>query len=482
MNITHTSLLHGWLPATVAVVAWGCLVFGVAWWRRSATSWAAIGAASLGVVLFVQWAFDMPARVGGTYPQSFAVWIALPLFALAAAASQWRRSAWWRRVVTLFAVPTLLAFGGLQINAHYAYLPTIGDLVGAPLPGQVAAQLLHRHHKHGDRSAIPKNGLVARIDIPAVVSGFQHRRAFIWVPPAFFETPQPHLPVLMLLAGVPGDPGDWLRGGRALDTANAWAREHGGVAPLIVAADQNGYGFGDTECVNGTRGEAETYLTVDVPRFMHTHFGAPLDRHHWAVAGLSEGGTCALELASVHPDQFATFGDFSGDSTPLLRDPANTVTKLFGGSEQAWLAHEPERWFGRDATDGVQGVITVGSKDTGHIAEEQAVESAALRNHMDVRLDVIPGGGHDFRTWAKSLRMNFAWIVGRLFATSTDRGPARGQYNQRSAHHRRPFGTHRSVTAFDKGVRGFDLGDRGGRSEPTSPDRRERAGTTNTRQ
>ena len=30
------------------------------------------------------------------------------------------------------------------------------------------------------------------------------------------------------------------------------------------------------------------------------------------------------------------------------------------------------------------------------------------------------------------------------------------------------------------GVRGFDLGDRGGRSEPTSPDRRERAGTTNT--
>jgi hypothetical protein len=129
---------------------------------------------------------------------------------------------------------------------------------------------------------------------------------------------------------------------------------------------------------------------------------------------LSEGGTCALELASVHPEQFATFGDFSGDSTPLLRDPANTVTKLFGGSEQAWLAHEPERWFGRDASDGVEGVITVGSKDKGHIPEEEAVESAAVRDHMDVRLDIIPGGGHDFRTWAKSLRMTFPWIVSRL--------------------------------------------------------------------
>ena len=38
--------------------------------------------------------------------------------------------------------------------------------------------------------------------------------------------------------------------------------------------------------------------------------------------------------------------------------------------------------------------------------------------------------------------------------------------------------THRGGT--DKGVRGFDFEDRGGRSEPTSPDRRERAGTRNT--
>ena len=431
MNITQTSLLHGWFPATVAVVAWGCLVLGVAWWRRSLLSWVVIAAATGAVVLFVQWAIDMPARVGGTYPGSFDFWVALPLFALAAAVWQWPRSAWWRRGVALLAVPTLLAFGGLQINAHYGYLPTIGDLVGAPLPGQVAARLLHRHHRRGDPWAIPKNGLVARIDIPALVSGFPHRRAFIWVPPAYFRTPQPHLPVLMLLAGTPGDPGDWLRGGGALDTANSWARRHGGVAPLIVAADQNGYGFGDTECVNGTRGAAETYLTVDVPRFMHEHFGAPLDRHHWAVAGLSEGGTCALELASVHPEQFATFGDFSGDATPIVHNPAYTVTNLFGGSEQAWLAHEPERWFGRDASDGVEGVITVGSKDKGHIPEEQAVESAAVQNHMDVRLDIIPGGGHDFRTWAKSLRMNFPWIVSRLFA------PTHQWSHRRFAHHRR---------------------------------------------
>ena len=42
--------------------------------------------------------------------------------------------------------------------------------------------------------------------------------------------------------------------------------------------------------------------------------------------------------------------------------------------------------------------------------------------------------------------------------------------------------THRPAAEIDKGVRGFDLEDRGGGSEPTSPDRRERAGNTNTRQ
>src|SRR5205823_7406170 len=40
---------------------------------------------------------------------------------------------------------------------------------------------------------------------------------------------------------------------------------------------------------------------------------------------------------------------------------------------------------------------------------------------------------------------------------------------------RRPT-TRTGPKRIDKGVRGFDLEDRGGRSEPTSPDRRERAG------
>src|SRR3954469_13377515 len=83
-----------------------------------------------------------------------------------------------------------------------------------------------------------------------------------------------HLPVLMLISGTPGVPFDWLRGGGALALANAWAISHGGDAPIMVLPDANGSSWGDTECVDGPRGRAETYLTVDVPAFLRARFDA----------------------------------------------------------------------------------------------------------------------------------------------------------------------------------------------------------------
>ena len=44
----------------------------------------------------------------------------------------------------------------------------------------------------------------------------------------------------MLLHGTPGDPTDWTDGGLAPATADAWAAEHGGAAPVLVMPDING--------------------------------------------------------------------------------------------------------------------------------------------------------------------------------------------------------------------------------------------------
>jgi len=419
----HLSLLHGWLPAGVALVGWGALGFGVSWSRRRPWQWLTVAAGALAAVLGFQWIVDVPARIGSRYPGSFVIWAALPMFALGAALWQWPVVARWRRAVAVCAVPVLTAFGGLQINAHYGYLPTMGDLFHQPLPGQVNARSLDALSSGVDGSGrmvvfaantVSGGGVVAEIDIPGRVSGFPHRPAWVWLPPTYFAQPRPHLAVLMLVSGTPGGPEDWLRGGGALTLANEWAIAHRGRAPIMVFPDANGSTFGDTECVDGPRGRAETYLSVDVPAFVQARFGAARDPRRWAVAGLSEGGTCALTLVARHRSQFRTFADFSGDAAPTIGSDRFTLRSLYGGSNREQRLHNPVLWFRADATAGVEGFIAVGSGDRGHRPIEQGLGDAAQVADLPVHLEILQHAGHNFSAWRRALRDAFPWIVRRL--------------------------------------------------------------------
>src|SRR5205807_1757987 len=113
-----------------------------------------------------------------------------------------------------------------------------------------------------------QHGLVERVRIAGVVSGFRARSAQVYLPPAWFAVPRPALPVIELLHGTPGMPEDWTRAGLADVIADHWAALHGGWAPIIVMPDINGSFTADTECVDGREGRAETYVAVDVPMWV----------------------------------------------------------------------------------------------------------------------------------------------------------------------------------------------------------------------
>jgi S-formylglutathione hydrolase FrmB len=150
---------------------------------------------------------------------------------------------------------------------------------------------------------------------------------------------------------------------------------------------------------------------------MHARFGASTDGRRWAIAGLSEGGTCALELASRHPERFATFGDFSGDSAPTLWH--DTVRNLYGGSWAEVRPHDPATWFAADAAAGVEGYVAVGTRDYGYVPREQRIVEEARRAGMHMVLDLIPGGGHQFGIFKRALRDAYPWIVARLESPAT---------------------------------------------------------------
>ncbi|QIZ33558.1 alpha/beta hydrolase family protein [Saccharopolyspora sp. ASAGF58] len=324
----------------------------------------------------------------------------------------WRfrdRAARWLLVPLVVGALALNALVG--VNAYFGYYLTLAQALGVAEESEGSLEMLNA------QMAPPASGMVVTVDIPVQASGFQARPANVYLPPAWFASPRPRLPVIVLLHGTPGSPTDWLDGGAAQRTADRWAAQHGGVAPIVVIPDVNGGVFADTECVDSARGNAETYLTEDVPRFVHSRFLTRDPGRDWAVAGLSEGGSCAIMLALRHPDVFATFGDFGGLLGPRdgdVNDPAGAADALFGGSQQDFDAHEPSWLLTHRRFPGLHGFFVVGDNDPEPRAAVNRLAELSRVAGIDTELVVIPDGGHTFDVWRTAFADALPWISHRL--------------------------------------------------------------------
>jgi S-formylglutathione hydrolase FrmB len=315
--------------------------------------------------------------------------------------------------VTAAVLLAFLTIGGV-VNAHYAYVPTLGVALG-DLPGDEPSF----SSVGADAGRIPAKGQVVPLAVPPTASNFSARQAQVYLPPAWFAKQRPALPVVMLMHGEPGDPSDWADGGEAPAAADAWAAQHRGVAPVLVMPDINGSLTADTECVDSTVGNAETYLTVDVPAAVQQQFGTKPPGRSWALAGLSEGGACAITLALRHPDLFSTFGDFGGLSGPRVgesdTDTDPTVAELFDGSRQEFAAHEPADLLatGNPAFRDLGGWFEVGGDDGDPLAAAQELAPLAAARGISTCL-IVADGGHTFDVWSAAFRRSLPWMAARL--------------------------------------------------------------------
>ena len=260
-------------------------------------------------------------------------------------------------------------------------------------------------------------GTTVSVDIPSTVSHFDARTARVYLPPAWFASTSRKLPILMLLPGVPGGPTDWTDDGKADLIANDFASHHNGLAPIIVMPDVTGQESGDSECVNSSKyGNAETYLTVDVPTFVRATFRAAAGRGALAVAGLSAGGTCSTVLALRNPRLFETFASFSGFATPTYLDDtvAQSVPVLYDGSEAAYLAHDPMTLLAHNQYPDTAAWFEAGTSDQPPWADAQRLAAASRHAGMQqVCLLGIPGG-HTWTVWQQSFTAALPWLAARV--------------------------------------------------------------------
>ncbi len=366
--ITHrggTSLLTGWLPLVVfvlAALAAAVVLLGRGRWLRYGLP------ACLALGALAAWGADaeMGAQgvAGEPAPAMLWVWLGLAVATLLAGVVRFRSGRWRGRIASLLAVPLILVAALLVVNQWVGYYRTVqvawSALTAGSLPNQTALDDLPSL-----RNTVQTRGRVVPVDIPDAVSGFPHRTEYVYLPPAWFAgAAPPALPAVEMIGGEFNTPADWIRLGSATRTADAYAAHHDGSAPILVFVDSGGSFNNDTECVDGPRGASESHLTKDVRPYVVSTFGAQSDAAHWGVIGWSMGGTCAVDLTVMHPQLFSAFGDIGGDLRPNAGNKAQTIARLFGGDTAKWDDYDPLTVMARHGP--YQGVVGMFVNASGH--------------------------------------------------------------------------------------------------------------------
>jgi S-formylglutathione hydrolase FrmB len=332
-----------------------------------------------------------------------------------------------RGLLLVTAAAVVVAASADEVNAVYGAYPTLRDALGMAHTDDITLRDAHTdvrllpdvapvESRWSPPRGLAPRGKLTSAQIPAPRSGFAAREARIYLPPAYFSDPRPQLPVLVLLAGQPGGPQDWISAGKLVRIMNGFAADHHGLAPIVVVADATGSRYADPLCLDSRRGNADTYLAKDVPAWIRAHLTVDPDPQNWAIAGVSYGGTCALQLATNHPDVYPTFLDISGSAEPTLGDRPRTIIETFGGDKAAFIRVNPLDLLRDRSYPSSEGAIVVGVADKETQRDARRVQAATTAAGMKSHYTEVPGS-HDWRAFSAALVRELPWLAQRLGLT-----------------------------------------------------------------
>jgi S-formylglutathione hydrolase FrmB len=297
------------------------------------------------------------------------------------------------RVVAVLALPLVLLTAAAGVNSDFGQFPTLRTALGIPVFGALDT-----------KPTIGTHGTVGTVIIPPTLSGFHARPALVYLPPAAIQVHPPVLPVVEMLSGQPGSPQDVFTAGHLASILDGWAAKHGGTAPIVVVPDQLGAPEQNPMCVDSALGNSATYLTVDVPTWVRAHFRVASAPAGWAIAGFSQGGTCAAQLGAGHPELYGTLFDISGELAPKAGTPEQSVQAAFGGSQAVYAAAAPAAILAAHAPyRSLRAILAVGGNDARYLPWTHTLADAATAAGVSTTIIISPGTSHDWPT------VRYAW-------------------------------------------------------------------------
>ena len=195
-----------------------------------------------------------------------------------------------------------------------------------------------------DPAYVHVGGTTQQLAIRSPALGGRKQQVIVYLPPGY-ATSGRRYPVIYLLHGFPGRPLAFIetvRMGVAVDTAAA--RNPRNAAILVMPFGSTGT-FTDKEWANGWQPHQAwaTFVSRDVVHAIDARFRTIASRRGRAIAGLSEGGYGAINIALHNPGEFSVVESWSGYERP------DKLRSIFGPRLGLLAANDPRALLPRVA-------------------------------------------------------------------------------------------------------------------------------------
>jgi enterochelin esterase-like enzyme len=232
------------------------------------------------------------------------------------------------------------------------------------------------------------------------------REVLVYTPPGYKDpaNAKTRYPVVYLLHGSPGNPRNFVKLGQANVIADRLIREKIIVPCIMVAPDGNyaGETHGDSEWINSADGKDlfEDYVANEVVAWTDQHYRTIPDPQSRVLAGVSEGGYGAVNIALRRPTVFARALSMSGY---FLNDGSGWARPIMGHDQSLLDANSP-------LTEVTAKSAPVATWSASHFylgagqhekryTQETCDMSVALKNlGIDTRIDLMDGK-HSWKLW-----------------------------------------------------------------------------------
>jgi enterochelin esterase-like enzyme len=346
---------------------------------------------------------------------------------------------WWlvrtRRVVLRVIAACLsflvaMQFGVLAVNKYFGYYGTWGAAIAdianqgtysGPQISQGSLLVGNRspafdQHTVYLRLAV-QQGYTLRLTVPGKLSHIT-RSVYVYLPPEYFQKQYAHyrFPVIELIHGQPGEPQDWINVVGIQVTLNYLIRRGYAKPAVLVMPDANGSSRVSLQCLNQVRGPQDlTYLALDVPQAISHLLRVQAPGNAWGVAGFSEGGFCAANMALRYRYRYGFAASMSGYFAPMrnkLTNP-NRLADPFGGNKLLRIQNTPIDEVRALAPGAImpQFWLGAGKGDKSDVSNAEYFAQELQLHLADVPLDLTPGGGHTMGTWHAEVPAMLAWIT-----------------------------------------------------------------------